>query len=65
MKNRLSEEAFGGKQSPSRSSTGRRMMGSANTYFHSIEDTIVEHPGLSVAAAVLAGLLLAWWIKRR
>jgi hypothetical protein len=65
MKNRLSEEAFGGKQPPSRSSTGRRMMGSANAYFSSIEETIAEHPGLSVAAAVLAGLLLAWWIKRR
>jgi hypothetical protein len=65
MKNRLSEDVFGRKEPPARSSSSRGMMGPAATYFNSIEEAIAEHPGLSLAGAVLAGLLLAWWIKRR
>ena len=44
---------------------GGGMMGPATKYFGSIEETIAEHPGVSLAAALLAGVLLAWWIKRR
>lgn len=65
MKNRLSGDAFGRKEPPSRSSPSGGVMGPAATYFNSFEEAIAEHPGLSLAAAVLAGLLLAWWIKRR
>jgi len=65
MKNRLSEDVFAGKQPPSRSARGQGMMGPASAYLNSFEQAIAEHPGISVAAAVLAGVLLAWWIKRR
>jgi hypothetical protein len=66
MKNRLSEEAFASsKERRSRPATGRGMMGPATKYFDSLEDTIADHPGLSLAAALLAGVLLACWIKRR
>ncbi len=65
MKNRLSEEAFAsGKEPRSRPAAGG-MMGPASKYFNSLEDTIIEHPGLSLAAALVAGVLLAFWIKRR
>jgi hypothetical protein len=66
MKNRLSEEGFvSGKESRSRSAAGGGMMGPATKYFDSLEETISDHPGLSLAAALLAGVLLAFWIKRR
>ncbi len=65
MKNRLSEDVFGGKEPRSRPPAGGGMMGPATKYFGSIEETIAEHPGVSLAAALLAGVLLAWWIKRR
>jgi len=66
MKNRLSEDAFASsKESRSRPAAGGGMMGPASKYFNSLEDTIVEHPGLSLAAALVAGVLLAFWIKRR
>lgn len=65
MKNRLSEDVFGSKESRSRPPVGGGMMGPATKYFNSIEETIAEHPGVSLTAALLAGLLLAWWVKRR
>jgi hypothetical protein len=65
MKNRLSEDVFGRKEPRSRPPAGEGMMGPATKYFGTIEDTIAEHPGLSLAAALFAGVFLAWWIKRR
>jgi hypothetical protein len=65
MKNRLSEGAFGSKERRSRPSESGGMIGPATKYFSSLEETIAEHPGLSLATALMAGLLLAWWIKRR
>jgi hypothetical protein len=64
MKNRLSEEVFG-RQPRSRPPEGGGMMGPASKYFGTIEETIAEHPGVSLAAALLAGVLFALWIKRR
>jgi hypothetical protein len=63
MKNRLSGNALGGKGAGT--PAGEGMRGPTTNYFRTLEETIAEHPGLSVAAAVLAGLLVAWWIKRR
>jgi hypothetical protein len=65
MKNRLSEDAFGSRAPRSGESTGGRMTGPTAKYFSSLEETIAEHPGLSLTVAVLAGVLLALWIKRR
>jgi hypothetical protein len=65
MKNRLSEDAFGRKAQRSRPSERGGVLGPATPYFNSFEETIAEHPGLSLTAAVLVGVLLAWWIKRR
>jgi hypothetical protein len=66
MKNRLSEEAFAGsKERRSRPAAGGGMMGPATKYFDSLEEAIADHPGLSLAAALLAGVLLAFCIKRR
>ncbi len=64
MKNRLSEEVFG-RRPRSRPPEGGGMLGPAAKYFDTIEETIAEHPGVSLAAALLAGVLLALWIKRR
>jgi hypothetical protein len=66
MKNRLSEDAFGSKERRSRPPAGGGVgMGPANKYFSNLEETIAEHPGLSLTAALLVGVLMAWWIKRR
>jgi hypothetical protein len=65
MKNRLSDEVFGSKEPRSRRPEGGGMMSPATKYFGTIEDAIAEHPGVSLAAALLAGVLFALWIKRR
>ncbi len=65
MKNRLSEEAFTGREPRTRPASGGGMMGPATKYFDSLEEAIAEHPAVSLAAALFAGLLVAWWIKRR
>jgi len=65
MKNRLSEDAYGGKEAQSRESASGGMMGPGTKSFDSLEEMIAEHPGLSLTVAVLAGALLALWIKRR
>jgi len=65
MKNRLSEDVFGSKERRSRPPAEGGMIGPATKYFGTIEDAIAEHPGVSLTAALLAGVLLAWWIKRR
>jgi hypothetical protein len=66
MKNRLSEETFSRQEPRSRQSAGGGLgMGPAARYFNTVEETIAEHPGASLAAAVLIGVLMAWWIKRR
>ena len=63
MKNRLSEEAFS-KESRSRPSA-RGALAPASKYFNSVEETIAEYPAVSLTAALLIGVLVAWWIKRR
>jgi hypothetical protein len=66
MKNRLSEETFSRQDPRSRQPAGGGLgMGPAARYFNTVEETIAEHPGASLAAAVLIGVLMAWWIKRR
>jgi hypothetical protein len=66
MKNRLSEEAFSSKERRSRPpAAGGAGGGPATKYFNTLEDAIAEHPGLSLTAALLVGVLVAWWIKRR
>jgi hypothetical protein len=65
MKNRLSEDAFS-KERRSRPPAGGGIgMGPATKYFNALEETIAEHPGMSLTAALLVGVLVAWWIKRR
>jgi hypothetical protein len=63
MKNRLSEEAFR-KESRSRSSAGGAL-GPAAKYLNTFEETIAEYPAVSLTAALMIGVLVAWWIKRR
>ena len=63
MKNRLSDDAFRNKESTSETRGGA--LGSATGYFDTVEEAIAQHPGLSLAAALLFGVALAWWIKRR
>ncbi|HXY35451.1 MAG TPA: hypothetical protein VEI07_14565 [Planctomycetaceae bacterium] len=65
MKNRLPGDVFGGKERRSGRPADGGAVGPAAKYFRSVEETIAEHPGLSLVAAVLAGIVLAWWIKRR
>jgi hypothetical protein len=65
MKNRLSEDAFSSKEARSRQRPAGGMMGPATKYLGTLEETIAEYPGISLTAALLAGVLLAWWIKRR
>jgi hypothetical protein len=67
MKNRLSEDAFRSSQAPRKRAPagGGLGMGPAAKYFETFEEKIADHPGLSLTAALLVGVLVAWWIKRR
>lgn len=64
MKNRLADGLpLGGKDSGSR----RRedLSGEAFDYAAAVEKYIVDHPIPALVAALAAGVMLAWWIKRR
>jgi hypothetical protein len=64
MKNRLADDVpLGGKDSGSRGEEG--MTDEALKYAAAVEKYIVDHPVPSLAAAFAAGVMVAWWIKRR
>ena len=63
MKNRLADEIpLGGKDS-SRRAEG--LSEEAQKYAAAVEQYIIDHPASSLAAAFVAGVMVAWWIKRR
>jgi len=62
MKNRLADDVPLGKESGS----GRDAISDeALKYAAAVEKYIVDHPAPSLAAAFVAGVMVAWWIKRR
>jgi ElaB/YqjD/DUF883 family membrane-anchored ribosome-binding protein len=62
MKNRLTNDIpMKGRESRG----GDRMSDEALKYAAAVENYIIDHPVHALAAAVLLGLTLAWWIKRR
>jgi hypothetical protein len=64
MKNRLADDVpVGGKGFGSRGEEG--ITDEALKYAAAVEKYIVDHPVPSLAAAFAAGVMIAWWIKRR
>jgi ElaB/YqjD/DUF883 family membrane-anchored ribosome-binding protein len=64
MKNRLADEmSLGGKDSGSRRREG--LSGEALDYAAAVEKYVVDHPIPALVVALAAGVMLAWWIKRR
>jgi ElaB/YqjD/DUF883 family membrane-anchored ribosome-binding protein len=62
MKNRLADDVPLSKESGS----GRDgISDEALKYAAAVEKYIVDHPAPSLAAAFVAGVMVAWWIKRR
>jgi hypothetical protein len=65
MKNRLADElSVSGKEFGPRRPLGG-IPGEALKYAAAVEDYIIEHPAPSLAAAFAAGVMVAWWIKRK
>jgi hypothetical protein len=63
MKNRLADELPLGGKDPSH--RGEGLSEEAQKYAAAVEQYIVDHPASSLAAAFVAGVMVAWWIKRR
>lgn len=55
-------------QPPSRSvseSLGNLQLPDAKKAFAAAEELILKYPGAALATAALAGVFVAWWIKRK
>jgi hypothetical protein len=63
MKNRLEDDLPLGGQESSRRSEG--VSDEALKYLEGVERYIISHPAPSIAAAFVAGVMVAWWIKRK
>jgi hypothetical protein len=63
MHNRLSDDVHTGGKETSRRTEG--LSNEALKYAAAVEQYIIEHPASSLAAAFVAGVMVAWWIKRR
>jgi len=62
MNNRLSDDLpLRGKEA----SRSEGLSDEALKYASAVEQYIIDHPGSSLAAAFVAGVMVAWWIKRR
>ena len=63
MKNRLSDEISArGKEASNRA---EGLSEEAQRYAAAVEQYIIGHPASSLTAAFVAGVMVAWWIKRR
>jgi ElaB/YqjD/DUF883 family membrane-anchored ribosome-binding protein len=63
MKNRLADDMPLGSKEGSNRTDG--LSEEAQKYAAAVEQYIVDHPASSLAAAFVAGVMVAWWIKRR
>jgi ElaB/YqjD/DUF883 family membrane-anchored ribosome-binding protein len=62
MKNRLADDIPSGGRASNR---GEGFSEEAQKYAAAVEQYIIDHPASSLAAAFVAGVMVAWWIKRR
>jgi hypothetical protein len=63
MNNRLSDDVPLGAKESSHSAEG--LAEKPHQYAAAVEQYIIDHPASSLAAAFVAGVMVAWWIKRR